>query len=95
MMAHMWSFFSSQNSDNAACDVCVRTVRYCGNITNLVKDLRLNHKREYDEVVQPEEGEKGAARVKQTSITESVRHRERRWLFIPVANGGEVVHIWL
>ena len=57
-----------------ACNLCGRTVRNCGNTTNLVKHLRLNHNTEYNEVMQQEseeeeeeeEEEKGAARARWT-----------------------------
>lgn len=47
----VWSFFSSPNGNNKVCDVCGKTARICGNTTNLVKHLRINHNTEYDEVM--------------------------------------------
>lgn len=73
--SHVWNFFSSQNSIDAVCDVCGRTVRSCGNTTNLVKHLRFNHSTECDAVLQrrsEEDEKKGAAEEeRQTSLTES------------------------
>ena len=39
---HVWSYFSSTNSQDTVCDVCGKTVRSYGNTTNFVKHLRLN-----------------------------------------------------
>ncbi|KAL6472600.1 hypothetical protein MHYP_G00187880 [Metynnis hypsauchen] len=43
-----FSCFSSTNSQDAVCDVCGKAVMSCGNTTNLVKHLRLNHNTEYE-----------------------------------------------
>lgn len=50
-----WNFFCCRSCSDAVCDVCVcacvcgRSVRYCGNTTNLAKHLTFNHNAEYDE----------------------------------------------
>lgn len=72
--SHVWSSFSSQNSNNAVFDVCGRADRYSGNTTDLVKHMRFNHNTEYEEVMQQQsedEEKKGAAKKRQTSVTES------------------------
>ncbi len=71
--SHVWNLFSSENSNNAVCNICGKTVRYCGNTTNLVKHLRSNHRAEHDVMQQRSEEEEkaGAAWVRQTSLAES------------------------
>lgn len=74
--SYVWSYFTSINSNDAVCDTCNKTVRYCGNTTNLIKHLHINHKTEYDNVMtrRSEEEERrgtGAARARQTSLSES------------------------
>lgn len=78
--SYAWSYFTSINSNDAVCDTCNKTVRYCGNTTNLIKHLHINHKTEYDDVMmrRSEEEERrgtGAARAsqRQTSLSESFR----------------------
>lgn len=39
----MCGVISAPNSQDAVCDVCGKTVRICGNTTDLVKDFRLIH----------------------------------------------------
>uniref|UniRef100_A0A1A8J107 Family with sequence similarity 60, member A, like n=1 Tax=Nothobranchius kuhntae TaxID=321403 RepID=A0A1A8J107_NOTKU len=76
--SHVWSSFSSSDKNDAVCDICRKTVRHCGNTTNLVKHLKVNHKKEYDDFMvkrtedeRSEPGAAAAARVKQTSLVES------------------------
>ena len=98
------AFISSNNNNNkAGCDMCRRRAR------RLVKNLRFNHNTEHDEVLQlsfKEEEEKGAARTKQTSITESFgthrhhpsikreRERERERKRESGATGNVHYHHW-
>ena len=48
----VWSLFQSYYRKDAVCDVCVRTVRYCDSITDLIKGLRFNQNTSKDEVMQ-------------------------------------------
>lgn len=76
----VWSLFYSYYRKDAVCEVCVRTVRYCGNTTDLIKGLRFNLNTAKDEVMQwqsKEEEKKGAAGVRQTSIRVVRRWRAR------------------
>lgn len=41
VVPHVQSFFSFERGNHVVCNVCVRTLRYCGNTTNLVQHLRL------------------------------------------------------
>ena len=67
----VWSLFQSYYRKDVVCDVCGRTVRYCGNSTDLTKGPRFNSNTAKDEVMQwqsKEEEKKGAAGVRGTSI---------------------------
>ncbi|CAL1569599.1 unnamed protein product [Knipowitschia caucasica] len=58
----VWRYFTRQLSGEATCDVCLKTVRSCGNTTNLVKHLRLKHKPEYESYsLQRSEQQQGGA----------------------------------
>lgn len=79
--SHVWSYFSSTNSQEAVCDICKKKVRCCGNTTNLVKHLRSNHASQYETMRQSEEesavspsgaaASATAARARQTCLAES------------------------
>ena len=71
-LSHVWSHFSSTNSQDAVCNVCGKMARSYGNTTNLVKHLRLNHNTEYEAFMmrRTEEESKvsgAAGRARQTS----------------------------
>ncbi|XP_072310009.1 delta-aminolevulinic acid dehydratase [Eucyclogobius newberryi] len=58
----VWRYFTCQSNGEATCDVCLNTVRSCGNTTNLVKHLRFKHKIEYERfMLQRSEQELGGA----------------------------------
>ena len=75
--SHVWSHFSSTNSQEGACDVCGKKVNIRGNTTNLVKRLRSNHNAEYKaSMMRRTEEERtavscAAARARQMSVAES------------------------
>lgn len=85
--SHVWSYFSSTNSQDAVCDVCRKTIRSCGNTTNLVKHLRLNHTSEYEAYTTMRQTEEessvsasgAAARARQTCLAESFRATGRHY----------------
>lgn len=46
----IWSYYTPVNNDEASCDVCQKTIRHCGNTTNMIKHLKVKHAKEHDEV---------------------------------------------
>ncbi len=46
----IWSYFTPVNNDEASCDICQKTIRHCGNTTNMIKHLKVKHPKEHDEV---------------------------------------------
>lgn len=71
--SRVWQFFTRENNFEAICEVCLKTVRSCGNTTNLVKHLRLKHKVEYEDFrLQKSEEESAAAGGRQSSIIDEL-----------------------
>ena len=46
----IWSYFTPVNNDEASCDICQKTIRHCGNTTNMTKHLKVKHPKEHDEI---------------------------------------------
>lgn len=44
----VWHYFTRLDSVGATCHACMKTVKRCGNTTNLVKHLRLKHRPQYE-----------------------------------------------
>ncbi|KAK7895421.1 hypothetical protein WMY93_020746 [Mugilogobius chulae] len=72
----VWRFFTRQSSGEATCDVCLNTVKSCGNTTNLVKHLRLKHSAEYESftVLRSEQEREEAARGSQSRASAAAAH---------------------
>ena len=59
----VWTHFTAVNANEATCDLCSKCIRYCGNTTNLTKHLKVNHRKEHDDMERRrvEERERGSA----------------------------------
>lgn len=79
--SRVWSCFTSQSNDNeAVCDVCSGTLRFCGDTTNCVKHLRYNHSTEHDEVMMMQQRSE-EEKVRSTSITDFGIIQVQEWKF--------------
>ena len=80
----VWTHFTAVNANEATCDLCSKCIRYCGNTTNLTKHLKVNHRKEHNDMERrrveerEREGVQGkpptpTARMRQTSLLESLQ----------------------
>lgn len=64
----VWTYFTCENENEAKCSLCSKSIRYCGNTTNLFKHMK-NHKEENSDLLKQRRQEEEAPPQPQGSIT--------------------------
>ncbi len=74
----MWNYFTAVNENIANCEVCRKSIRYCGNTTNLHKHIKQHEKenselqkKRREEEANPSDRPPAVPALRQRSLAES------------------------